>query len=300
MQNVAPSMLWSVLAIMAILLILTVFIISVIAANSKKIRKSEQKFKTLYERVFDALFLVDGNWRIVDVNDSACSMLGVAKDQIVMQHITDLIAESMRPQFHEDIARAFKGEPLYLGEFELVGDAEKAVHAEVGCTGLEIQDQYYLLASFRDITLRKQAEAELRKKNIALKGVLASVEEEKIKIKKQLAGAFEHNVLPSVEKLVNLDGTVNAAYFRLLKESLRDMSSLSVDMGDAMNKLSPREMEICKLTERGSSAKEIAEALSITVATVEKHKENIRKKLKISNKKINLATHLNNLTGKTG
>jgi DNA-binding NarL/FixJ family response regulator len=60
-------------------------------------------------------------------------------------------------------------------------------------------------------------------------------------------------------------------------------------------KLSARESEICQMIKVGSTSKSIANKLNVTVGTVQKHREKIRKKLGISNKNINLATYLKNL-----
>ena len=61
------------------------------------------------------------------------------------------------------------------------------------------------------------------------------------------------------------------------------------------SKLSPREMEICAMIKNGASSKDIAEALDIALVTVQKHREVIRKKLGLTNKNINLTTHLRNI-----
>lgn len=296
MKYSSLELIWAIVIVMFVLLVLASTVLYTIILHSKKIRKSEKKFRTLYDRVFDALILINNDGEIIDVNESACRLLGFPKEKFRQKIITDFITAVRRPEFDEGFSEASKGGSSYLGEFEMIGNNDIVIQAEVGCAALEIHGHNYVLASFRDITGRKLAEAKLRDKNIALREVLANLEQDKLKIKKQVAGAVEHVLLPSLEKLINPDGMVNIAYYRSLKESLRDMGSLSVDMGDAMTKLSPREMEISKLTKNGSTAKEIASALNITVATVEKHKEKIRKKLKISNKKINLATHLQNIS----
>ncbi|MGM0651466.1 MAG: response regulator [Bacillota bacterium] len=48
-----------------------------------------------------------------------------------------------------------------------------------------------------------------------------------------------------------------------------------------LDQLSPREREVMQMTAEGCSRHEIAETLSISVKTVDRHKENLKKKLKI-------------------
>lgn len=57
--------------------------------------------------------------------------------------------------------------------------------------------------------------------------------------------------------------------------------------------LTMREMKIAEMVRAGESTKEIAEKMNISTRTVETYRDNIRKKLGISNKKINLQTFLN-------
>ena len=56
--------------------------------------------------------------------------------------------------------------------------------------------------------------------------------------------------------------------------------------------LTPQEKQICAFLKRGLSAKEIASLCHVSKRTVEKHREHIRKKFGIQNKKINLTIFL--------
>ena len=60
-------------------------------------------------------------------------------------------------------------------------------------------------------------------------------------------------------------------------------------------RLTPREIEICNMVKGGLTSKEISNLLNISRQTVEKHRKNIRHKLGISNKDINLTSFLQKL-----
>jgi DNA-binding CsgD family transcriptional regulator len=59
--------------------------------------------------------------------------------------------------------------------------------------------------------------------------------------------------------------------------------------------LTPREIEICNMVKSDITSKEISKLLNISPQTIVKHRKNIRKKLGISNKNINLTSFLHEL-----
>jgi len=70
-------------------------------------------------------------------------------------------------------------------------------------------------------------------------------------------------------------------------EEIKNILSEQVISGDdqpsGLNALSQREIEIIQFIKKGHSSKEIADALSISVKTVEVHRYNILKKLNLKN-----------------
>ncbi len=54
----------------------------------------------------------------------------------------------------------------------------------------------------------------------------------------------------------------------------------------------PSEFKIARLIQDGESSKEICKLLNLSIRTIETHRMNIRKKLNISNKNINLSSYL--------
>jgi len=69
-------------------------------------------------------------------------------------------------------------------------------------------------------------------------------------------------------------------------------SSLGRKLTESMLKLTPKEIEICNMVEGGLVSKEIADFLNVSRQTIEKHRKNVRKKLGLGHRKINLATYL--------
>ena len=83
-------------------------------------------------------------------------------------------------------------------------------------------------------------------------------------------------------------------YLDLLKKNFADIVSPFVDGNqEVLTKLSPIELLIANMIKHGLSSKEIANIRGISPATVNRHRESIRNKLGLINRKINLVSYLN-------
>lgn len=74
------------------------------------------------------------------------------------------------------------------------------------------------------------------------------------------------------------------------------MSDLSKNLISKKYSLSPRELQIANLIKYGRSTKEIAHILNISLDSVHTHRNHLRSKLGLKNKKTNLETFLSSLT----
>ena len=134
----------------------------------------------------------------------------------------------------------------------------------------------------------------LEKKNIALNELIAHMEFEKKDAMDKIVSYVSEVALPSLEKIRLNKG--KDFYIDLHRRVLEDLASPYAQKIDKIRSvLTPREMEVCNLVKNGYTNKEISRLLGITRQTVEKHRRMARKKLGITNKKINLHSYLNSL-----
>ncbi|MDY0220539.1 MAG: LuxR C-terminal-related transcriptional regulator [Desulfobacterium sp.] len=136
----------------------------------------------------------------------------------------------------------------------------------------------------------------LKDKNIALREIMNQVTTEKETIEKNILANVDKFLLPLVKKLKNRGSAIDRQYLDLLEESIRQLTSgFGIQISKKSPGLTPRENEICNMVRSGLSSKEIAKLLNISYRSVETYRNYIRKKLGITNKKINLATYLASL-----
>ncbi len=163
------------------------------------------------------------------------------------------------------------------------------------------------LTIFRDITDRRQAEEQLklinvnlieeqvklRKMNVTLKEILNQYKSGKDLVEKQTQTNINRFILPILGDLENGANENQKMLIKALKESLGDITSPFINqLENKYSSLSPRESEICKLIKEEYSSKDIAATLGLSVQTIHLRRKHIRKKLGISNKKVNLSIFL--------
>jgi len=137
----------------------------------------------------------------------------------------------------------------------------------------------------------EQKEQALRHMSIALEELVEQIQVGRSMLKEDIATNIRDFVLPIVEKLRLTSAP--AEMIDLLERTLQEITSrFSIRLSQSAPSLSPRESEITQMIHCGLITKQIAKMLSISYETVEKHRRNIRRKVGITGKKINLASFL--------
>ena len=134
----------------------------------------------------------------------------------------------------------------------------------------------------------------LKEANIALKVLLKHREEDKAELEEKVLSNVKELVMPYVESLRNsrLSAT-QMTYVSIIKANLTDIVSPFLQkLSLKYVRLTPREIQITDLIKLGKTTKEIAGLLNVSTRDVEFHRGNIRKKLGLKNKKLNLRSYL--------
>ncbi len=185
--------------------------------------------------------------------------------------------------------------PFLKEEYALL----RAVAERVGSVMMHMKALSDLRTAHRAIQREHQA---LQEANIALRTVLARLEEEKNGIKASVAANIQKVVMPIVFELeLEVTGR-QRSYVTLLRRSLQEIASpFLTHISRDHVQLTPVEIAIGTMIRNGLSTKEIAQLRCISPATVRRHRENIRRKLGLRNRKANLATYLQaSIAGEAG
>ena len=160
----------------------------------------------------------------------------------------------------------------------------------------------------QEVEERKRAEGNLRKRETELKAQSHHLEEVntalKVLLKQREADKKElgDNVLSNVKELVapylerlkkSRLNTNQKTLIDILESNLNNMISPFISaLSSKFFNLTPMEVRVANLVKEGKTNKEIAELICISKNTVLFHRYNIRDKLGLKNKKINLRSHL--------
>jgi len=135
---------------------------------------------------------------------------------------------------------------------------------------------------------------DLEEVNAALKVLLKQREADKAELEERLAFNFRELVKPLLDKLKasGLDQR-QKGFLEIVETQLNDiLSPFLRGVSQGYLKLTPTEIQVANLVKHGKSTKEIASLLNLSARTVEVNRNNIRKKIGITNKKVNLRTYL--------
>jgi len=149
-------------------------------------------------------------------------------------------------------------------------------------------------------TLRKQ-EVELKAQshhlaevNTALKVLLKQRDDDKKELGENVLSNVRELISPYLERLIKSRLNTNQkTLVNILDSNLNNLISPFISkLSFKYFNLTPMEIRVANLVKEGKTNKEIAELLCLSKNTILFHRYNIRSKLKLKNKKINLRSHL--------
>ena len=128
--------------------------------TEKELQRSGEKYKLFFEQLSDALFLETPDGRILDINESACRLLGYEYEELTKMTVEDLVPSGQPAFLPAEIDEATReGRPM-----KTVNRHKNGTFVPVELSGriFDIAGQTRLLVSLRDITKRVRMEKALK------------------------------------------------------------------------------------------------------------------------------------------
>jgi len=273
-------------------------------------RQSEQKYRELFENASDIIFILDFNGKILSCNDAASRTYGYMPEQMQGLNLETLLDKNDLPVVRKLFRR--KRDELDVPnplEFLTYTRKGEAVWLEVNARSVVENGKPVAIHGIaRNITERKRMEEALRKReqeleeksrnledaNTALKVLLKRREDDKAELEEKVICNVRELILPYIEnlKITPVDSHQLNQLKILERNTSEIISPFLRTLSSKHPNLTPMEIKVINFIKEGRTTKEMAGLLNASARTVEVHRDNIRKKLGLRNKKANLKSYL--------
>ncbi|MFA5904714.1 MAG: PAS domain S-box protein [Desulfobacula sp.] len=277
--------------------------------NRKKteidLRESEEKFSKAFRTSPYAITITrPGDGKFIDVNDTFFIITGYTREETLINSSIGLnlwVNEADRDQVVSELRQGKRVIGRELMFKRKNGDIMTGLFSS---QLMNFKTETFILSSINDITEqkrleseRKQKAAELEDTNTALNILLKKRDQDNQEMEKKIYANYDLVILPFLNKLRNsLSDNHQHQLLDILETGLKEiLSPFAKKMSDPMIMLTPSEIRIASMIRQGMSNKEIAQTLNSSIRTIETHRANIRKKLDLTNKKLNLKSYFSNI-----
>lgn len=203
------------------------------AASIRALKANERKYRGIFEKSKDLVFLADDLLNFQDVNNAATSLLGYEKEELLQMNLCDLMEQAQHKKYFTQAIQARKE----VNDWEVVLTT-KSGDKKICILTAALEDQYneiqYIQGIIHDITnLRKEEKAALQAEKLAAAGRLV----------RTLAHEVRNplnNITLSVEQLAQ-DGLNESAqlYLDIIQRNSKRISGL---ISELLNTSRPTEM----------------------------------------------------------
>jgi PAS domain S-box-containing protein len=283
--------------------------------SMEALRVSEERFRTVADFTYNWETWRGDDSRYIYVSPSCKRITGYCAEEFMND--PDLMTKVAHPGDRALLAKHEKEcvtrEVCHLDFRIITRDGEERWINHI-CQSVPTSDGKSLgrRASNQDITQQKKLEikldtynqqleqlvttrtAKLEELNTALKVLLQYREAEKTETEQRVLANMNELVTPYLEKLKSSQlGITQKTLIDIVESNLKDIFSPFLRrLSITQYNLTPQEIQIAAMIQIGRTSKEMASILNVSDRTINFHRENIRKKLGLGNKKVNLRSRL--------
>ena len=294
---------------------------------------SEEKFRLMFNQMvsasalFEIIFNNRGNpedYRYIEVNPAFEHNTGKKKGQVIGKTLLEVFPETERYWLQSLEEVALTANPIEIENYHQ--GLDKYFHfsgfrpkeGQVAVTFIDITDRLRFEKALKEAhdDLERRVEdrtreltdankqlkfktTSLSEANTAMKVLLEQREADKIELEEKVLLNTKLMISPYLGKLKHRRrlGNKEKAYIDIIESNLNEIISPFVrSISAKFLKLSPTEMQVINLIRQGKTTKDIADTMNLATSTIDFHRNNIRKKIGINNKQINLSTYLSSLS----
>ena len=260
----------------------------------------EKLLHSLLNDIGDGVFFITHDMKVIEINDRACEIFESTRKNIVGLDCRDLIETGHRRLLNQAF-RDLNDFESWAGEMTAMRKDDDTFPIDITIKKFSLFNRTLFCLVIKDLTeyktlqeLLRQEKSHRREMYVTLKNVMRAFEKERGGIETGISHRIETLLLPTIDKIKRESSAdVRNTYLDLMCDQLVNLTrGFSKELDGRFLRLTRTEMKICKFIRTGLSSKEIAQAMNISFETVQAHRRNIRDKLGLRGRKINLHTLL--------
>ncbi|MEK6635368.1 MAG: PAS domain S-box protein, partial [Planctomycetota bacterium] len=141
----------------------------------KRIKASEERYKTLFNNAADSMMMLDLNGKILTINQREEEIIGYKTEELLGKYIYDFLPKTSKKFVTELLAMAVNAK-VQTTEIEVVSKYQQTLVMELDITVVKEENNVlYILVHFRDITKRKNLELELKEEKKKLDNIVSEI-----------------------------------------------------------------------------------------------------------------------------
>jgi len=273
-------------------------------------RRAQDELKKRSEAMaasIDGIAILDRHERHVYANEAHAKIYGYSNPERLLGKSWRILCRADELQrFENDVMPRLWKEGKWRGETVGIREDGTEFPQEVSLTALADGGAICIV---RDISLTRNIlnalkeheqdlvakSEELEEVNTALTVLLKQREKDRRELEERFVANIKEKILPYVSRVQKGSlSPAQQALFDTIETNLREVTSPFLITVKQFG-FTPKELEISSLIKEGKTTKEIAEFLCVSTRAVESHRDNIRKKLALPDRKANLRSFLMSL-----
>jgi PAS domain S-box-containing protein len=140
--------------------------------DERRLRAIE-RYRAFIDSASDGIVVLDAGGRVLYMNRAAEEVTGYARDGLAGRPLTQIVPEIHRAKLEAEIVHAVKAEPVDNFDLEIVTTSGDRLTFSVASIGI-LSEHEAAIFSFRDVTLARELERELRRTTEFLERILNS------------------------------------------------------------------------------------------------------------------------------
>ena len=277
----------------------------------RELKSNESKYRVVLENMEEAYFELNLAGSITFFNAATVGMLGYPPEEVIQMSYRQYVLPETAIRLFKIFNTIYRtGKPAEIFDYQIIRKDGTRRFREMSASLIRgpAQEPVGFRCLARDVTKRKLAEEALKKKeaelerksvslveaNAALKVLLKQREEDKVEFERSVVSNVRKIIVPYIEGLKKSQLTVDqhicvdiieANLHNIVSPFLRNITLHHFS-------LTPKEFRVATLIKAGKTTKEIAGFFNVSPAAVNFHRNRIRKKLSLNDRRINLRSHL--------